>query len=168
MSGSTVLESTAVVNASPVITFAKSGLLRVLTGLFPRIVAPRSVLEEIGKYDDLPWKAISSADWIDRQTVSVDPRLLGWNLGKGESEVLSLALGSQNHIAVIDDLAARKCAVALKIQLIGTAGVLVLASRFKLIPSLETAFSKVREAGLYLRDDLVRNLLESESFLSDQ
>ncbi len=81
-----------------------------------------------------------------------------WNLGNGEPQVLSWALKKPDHIAVIDDLAARRCAESLAIRCIGTAGLLVLASRQKLIPSLASALSQVRKAGLYLTDDLVERL----------
>jgi predicted nucleic acid-binding protein len=94
---------------------------------------------------------------------SVDSSILLWDLGGGESEVLSWALAKPGCIAVLDDLAARRCSTALGIRHIGTAGLLVLASRFKLIPSLEEAFHEVRKAGLYLKDDLVQRLLAHES-----
>jgi predicted nucleic acid-binding protein len=65
-------------------------------------------------------------------------------------------------IAVLDDMAARKCSLALNIRCIGTAGILVLAGRRRLLPSLENAFSAVRNAGLYLSYDLVNRLIEAE------
>lgn len=70
-----------------------------------------------------------------------------------------MSLKNSAYIAVIDDLAARRCSVSLSIRYIGTAGVLLLASRFELIPSLQNAFLQVRNAGLYLKDELVERLI---------
>ena len=43
-----------------------------------------------------------------------------WNLGDGESEVLSFALAYPQYKAMIDDRAARSCARTLGVQTLGT------------------------------------------------
>jgi len=118
--------------------------------LYPRLFGKRSLFEA--------FKGLSKATWLRREEISIDNRIVVWNLGNGESQVLSWALRKPDHIAVIDDLAARRCAESLAIRCIGTAGLLVLASRKKLISSLAGALSQVRKAGLYLTDDLVERL----------
>ncbi len=40
----------------------------------------------------------------------VDMEVAAWDLGSGESEVISLCRKGENKTAIIDDLAARKCA----------------------------------------------------------
>ena len=50
---------------------------------------------------------------------------MSWDLGEGESEVLTIALQKGNATVVLDDLLARKCAKLLKVPLIGSIGLLV-------------------------------------------
>ncbi|MDZ7954701.1 hypothetical protein [Nostoc sp. DedQUE09] len=52
-----------------------------------------------------------------------------WDLGKGESQVLSLALKNSDCAAIVDDRAARRCGQALGITTIRTGGLLILAKR---------------------------------------
>ena len=69
-----------------------------------------------------------------RKTVlNIHPSIAAWDLGRGESEVLTLALGKPRTGVVLDDLQARKCAELFEISLIGTLGLVVLAKRKGLI-----------------------------------
>lgn len=158
MSNNPPMEDAIILNTSPLIVLFKAELEFVLSEVFKRIVVPEAVWQEISVYNDEAFKGLSKATWLRREEVSIDNRIVVWNLGNGESQVLSWALKKPDHIAVIDDLAARRCAESLAIRCIGTAGLLVLASRQKLIPSLASALSQVRKAGLYLTDDLVERL----------
>lgn len=163
MSDELPLKNEFVVNSSPLITLFKSGLEFILPALFGSVIVPDAVWQEVSECDDEASRGLeTSPPWAIRKKVRTDGRVAAWNLGRGETEVLSRSLENFNRMAIIDDLAARKCAVSLTIKHIGTAGVVVLASRFRLIPSLRSAFSQVRNAGLYLRDDLVERLIVEE------
>jgi len=144
MSNNPSVEDTIVLNTSPLIVLFKAELEFVLSEVFKRIVVPEAVWQEVSVYDDEAFKGLSKATWLRREEISIDNRIVVWNLGNGESQVLSCALKKPDHIAVID---------------IGTAGLLVLASRQNLISSLASALSQVRKAGLYLTDDLVERLI---------
>jgi predicted nucleic acid-binding protein len=152
-----------VINASPLITLAKANLEMVLPKLFRKIVVPQEVCREVGSYRDVAWQNLLRADWFKGRKVSRSANVQLWNLGQGESEVLSWAVSNAGYTAIVDDLAARKCAKANNVPLLGTIGVLVLAHRTKLIPSLEQAFEKIQKAGLYLSADLITEVLEKES-----
>jgi len=162
MSNNLPMRDGIVINASPLIVLFKSELEFVLHGLFNKIVVPEAVWQEVSVYHDEAFNGISKTIWVSHERVRIDRRIVVWNLGKGESQVLSFALKNPDHIAVLDDFAARRCAASLTIRSIGTAGLLVLASRFKLIPSLGSALSQVKKAGLYLKDDLVDRLTIQE------
>lgn len=82
-----------------------------------------------------------------------------WNLGAGETAVLSYALGQPPLRAIIDDADARRCARTLGIPFLGTGGVLMLAKRRGLVPSVVDGLEKLRSAGLWLSDDLVKLLM---------
>lgn len=60
---------------------------------------------------------------------TVSPAIVAWNLGAGESEVLSYALNHLGVRAMVDDAAARRCARTLGIPTLGSGGALVLAKR---------------------------------------
>ena len=78
-----------------------------------------------------------------------------WNLGAGETAVLSYALEHPPQRAMIDDAAARRCAITLGIPMLGTGGLLVLAKRRGLVSSVGVAIEKLRSGGLWLSDELV-------------
>ena len=66
-----------------------------------------------------------------------------WNIGKGESEVISYVKSNSSLVAVIDDASARKCAETIDIQYIGTVGILLKAKKEKLISSLKTEMNEL-------------------------
>jgi predicted nucleic acid-binding protein len=147
-----------VANASPLIILFKSGLANLLPELFNEISVPNGVCEEIivGGPSDSAATALSETAWIHRVEINaVAPEILIWNLGVGESEVLSLALADKSYVAMIDDRAARNCARTLGIQTVGTGGALVLAKRRGLIPSVSIALQQLLDAGLWLSDEIM-------------
>jgi predicted nucleic acid-binding protein len=94
--------------------------------------------------------------WIQTVEVNtIEPTVATWDLGKGESEVLSLALINSNFAAVVDDRAARRCSQALGITTIGTGGLLILAKKRGIIPTISPGIQALRDAGLWLSDSLV-------------
>jgi predicted nucleic acid-binding protein len=79
-----------------------------------------------------------------------------WNLGDGETEVLSWALNNKNQYrALIDDRAARNCAKTLGLSMLGTGGILVLAKRRGLIDSVGKTLIKLQDVGLYISEEIV-------------
>lgn len=155
--------SVAIVNSSPLIVLFKSQQAQLIPQLFTEILVPSGVFEEVTTKDDAASSLLPTITWI--QTVEVKniaPEVAGWDLGKGESEVLSLALKSSNSAAIVDDRAARRCGQALGITTIGTGGLLILAKRRGLIPSISPGIQALRDAGLWLSDNLV-NLLKQQA-----
>ncbi|MDP1606786.1 MAG: DUF3368 domain-containing protein [Rhodocyclaceae bacterium] len=75
---------------------------------------------------------------------------------------MSLALSYPTLRAVIDDADARRCARTLGIPMLGTGGVLLLAKRRGLLPSIAEWLEKLQRAGLWLSDDIV-NLLKAQA-----
>lgn len=62
------------------------------------------------------------------------PELAAWDLGAGETAVLSYALANPGWVAILDDGAARKCAVTFGIAVRGSLAVVILAKKRGLIP----------------------------------
>jgi predicted nucleic acid-binding protein len=144
-----------VVNASPLVCLEKSGLIDLLPGLFKEIAVPEEVCREIQikgtkKIYDPKWL---SADWLNRvEMMTIAPQVASWDLGQGESAVLSFALRNPDYWAIIDDREARRCAQSLHCRLTGTVGVIVLAKRRGIIPSIRESLEKLKIAGLWLSE----------------
>jgi predicted nucleic acid-binding protein len=163
MSIKSKLNDRAVVDSSCLITLFKAKMDFILPDLFRQIIVPKAVWKELSVYNDISLQKLLEANWINQEKIVVNSLILLWNLGQGESEVLSMALDNDDFIAVVDDLAARRCAASLDIPYIGTVGILVLANRFKLIPSLPEALKQIKIAGLYLKEELIENIIKRES-----
>ncbi len=152
-----------VVNASPLIALFQSDQASLLPQLFSEILVPNGVREEVlrGHPDDPASQQLPTALWAMQVEVAEIPSIItAWNLGQGESEVLSLALSNPGCRAMLDDAAARRCARTIGVPTLGTGGAIVLAKRRGLIPSAADAIRKLRDTGLWLSDDLVALLLK--------
>lgn len=151
-----------VLNASPIIVLAKVDRLDLLERLAPEICIPPAVVKEItvGPEDDLGRRALESG-WGRRLPESgLRPEVLGWSLGAGETEVLSVALEKPNWTAVIDDATARACARSVGVPVIGTLGVVLRAKRQGLVGSAGKIIRDLRQSGLYFDDHFVRTVLK--------
>jgi predicted nucleic acid-binding protein len=153
-----------VVNASPLITLFKSQLADLLPQLFDQIQIPPAVWQEVtASKDDIAAQSLPQTNWATQTgAININPLVSAWDLGAGESEVLSYALSHPDHTAMIDDAAARRCAISLNISTLGTGGMIVLAKRRGLIPSVIEPIQALRNAGLWLSEDLV-NLLKRQA-----
>lgn len=149
-----------VINASPLIALFRSGQADLLPHLFRQIVVPEAVWQEvvIDEWEDAAARDLGKQSWPVRVDIVNSPRVAAWDLGAGETAVLSYALANPPLRVVIDDMDARRCAQTLNIPMLGTGGLLVLAKRRGLLHSLDEGIEKLRNAGLWLSDDIVRLL----------
>jgi predicted nucleic acid-binding protein len=151
-----------VVNASPVIALAKVGRLHLLHDLCQELLVPEAVITEIlaGPPSDPARRAVESG-WGVRVAVDhIAPDLLEWGLGTGESAVLTVAMERKPATAVLDDAAARTCAKALGIRVIGTLGALLRARKKNAISSVADVLKALQVAGLRLDNNVIRSALE--------
>ena len=146
-----------VINGEALITLFRSGQADLLPRLFNRIIVPEAVWQEVvDERDDAAALGLTRQAWPIREKVPISPRVGAWNLGKGETAVLSYALVHPPIRAVIDDRDARRCAQALGIPMFGTGGVLLLAQRRGLVATVTEGLIKLRDAGLWLSEDIVQ------------
>lgn len=149
-----------VINSSPLITLYKSQLAGLLPQLFGTVQVPPAVWKEVTACkDDIAARSLPQSNWaIQTETTAINPLVSAWDLGAGESEVISYALANADYTVMIDDAAARRCAISLNIPTLGTGGAIVLAKRRNLIPSVETPIQDLQDAGLWLSESLVKLL----------
>ena len=114
-----------------------------------------------GGYRDESVSGLTNAEWAKKVKVSgISPGVAAWDLGIGESAVLTFAAEHSRFRAMVDDKAARRCAKTLGIKTLGTGGMLVLAKRRGLIESVSNELDNLRTAGLWMSDELVDLFLE--------
>ncbi|HAG81955.1 MAG TPA: DUF3368 domain-containing protein, partial [Cyanobacteria bacterium UBA12227] len=113
--------------------------------------------------NDIACKGLSNVTWAQRVEINeVAPQVAAWDLGKGESDVLTFALNNSDFAVIIDDRAARRCSQALGIITIGTGRLIILAKQRGLIDSVSPRIQALQNAGLWLSDSLV-NLLKEQA-----
>ncbi len=158
------MNSILVLNASPIILLGKADLLRTVGPLAEFWFVPDGVATEVEKKRPInPYIAdLKSCSKVSMESVSqINPPIAAWDLGQGESEVLSLAMQKgPGTKAVLDDLQARKCAKLLDIGLIGSLGLLVMAKRVGLINAAKPEINKLIEVGIRINPDLLAKIYQ--------
>lgn len=138
------------------------GLLEVLQHLGAPVVIPEAAVREIqrGGPSDPAVQALSRAAWL--ATVdpgSVPPSVAAFNLGPGESSVITYALANSGSGVLVDDQAARGAAAALSIPHQGTLRLVVFAKLQGLISSARPVLEQLRQQGMFLSDQVMNQAL---------
>ncbi|MGC1954634.1 MAG: hypothetical protein WA970_19085 [Gammaproteobacteria bacterium] len=100
----------AAINASPLIYLARAEHLELLRLAGDELIVPAIVAAEIlvREADDPTVRALNDNPWLQQVDAPPPPsEVLLWNLGVGESAVISWALAHPGCRAVIDDLKGR-------------------------------------------------------------
>lgn len=147
-----------VVNASPLIVLGRLGQIEWLPRLAGNMVVPSGVAEEIaaGPPDDAArlWLEGDGACHV-RTVAATDPVVSAWDLGLGETAVLSFAQQHPGYVAVLDDAAARHCAQALSLPIKGTLSVVVMAKRAGLIEKATPLFDRLIADGFRVKPSVL-------------
>ena len=150
------------INTSPLIFLTKGGFLHLLQIVSPEIIVPQAVATEIQAYGqtDLTAMALAATSWlVVVATPPVPPIIQSWDLGPGESAVLTWAYVNTGTEVILDDLAARRCAVALGIPVLGTLGIVLTAKQRGAIPAARPVLEQLRLCGMYLSDRVMNQAL---------
>ena len=152
-----------VINASPLIVLFRSNLEKMLPQLFKEIVVPDAVWHEIvdGGHTDRAALCLPETTWVKRVDNTPEPSVMAWDVGPGETAVISFAFNSQGYFAMLDDSAARNCSNSFDIPTLGTAGLLLVAKKRGVIDTVTKPLQSIRDNGLYLSDTLVATLLKN-------
>lgn len=152
-----------IMNVSPLILLGKADLLRVVSPLAELWVIPDGVAAEVEIKKPISAQIAgleySSSKVTLKAVPQIHPLVAAWDLGNGESEVLTLAMEhGGNCRAVLDDLQARKCANLLGVSLVGTLGLLVMAKRVGLIEAVRPEIEKLLGIGLRIDNVLLSSV----------
>jgi predicted nucleic acid-binding protein len=134
-------------------------LLDVLHQYYGTIAVPEAVVREIESGAalgaDVP--DISTVAWIQVETVSAASlHQVAASLGRGEREVLGLALAKPDPLVILDDADARREARRLSIRFTGILGILLKAKQDGIVGHLCPLLDALQQRGFYL-DSATRN-----------
>lgn len=151
-----------VVNASPLILLAKAGVLDLLKLAGEEVLVPGTVTMEIHRRGptDPTVQAIENSPWLTIVEPLPIPALIqAWDLGAGESSVLAWAYANPGTEAIIDDLAARRCAAGLGVPVRGTLGLVLVAKQRGIVSAARPVLEQLRQSGMYLSDRVLNQAL---------
>jgi predicted nucleic acid-binding protein len=161
--------SRAVLNSSVIIALSTLGHLDKIKQVFKHVLIAKSVYEEVcikghgltGEKELL--KAVKEGEILvkdvhNRWLVNalLDP------LAIGEAESIALAVEENADYIVLDDMLARRRAISMGLNVIGTLRILRLMYDAKLIEKSEflNSLKKLREVGFRISDDVIRKVLQ--------
>jgi predicted nucleic acid-binding protein len=143
-------------NSSPIIAFEELDALDILHQLTKGIYVPPAVRREVFGPCPMP-------SWITERSLSypLSTRTLQPRLGLGESEALALALEMLPCYLILDDLAARRAAQSIKIPVVGTVGLLILARQRNLLAAIKPSLDTLMKSDFRISKDLYRLALQA-------
>jgi len=143
-----------VADASCLIHLDRIGQLGLLERLFGEVVVPPAVAREVEP------AGLELPAWVHVQALAapVPPVAAARTLGAGETEAIALAreLGAR---IILDDLAARRLARELRLELVGTAALLYMAKARGLVPAVRPLLDALLATGFRLSPAIYREVL---------
>lgn len=155
-------------DAGPLIALAKVDALFVARRLFARLQIPEAVWSECrGKPGD-DSRRIEQAGregWlrVAKLTTEATRERFPPSLGRGEIEALQLAMETRPSLLIVDDRLARRQALQLGLDYIGTVRMLLLAERRSLIDDAETVVQQMTANGYRISPRVLRQLKASDT-----
>jgi predicted nucleic acid-binding protein len=144
-----------VCDTGPLIALTLIDQLQILHRLYPRVLVPRAVLDEVtaGGVNRPGASAIIGAEWlVALDDIAPDPLLAG----ELEASVIAAAYRLQARLAVLDERKARRIAArAYGLRVKGTAGILVAAKRAGLIAEVRPLLASMVGKGYFLSRRLI-------------
>ena len=150
-------------NASPLILLGSIGQSGLLRRLCDELIIPTGVAQEVEAgppSDPARLRLREQGQPLIHPVDSVVPVVAAWDLGLGESHVLSLCYGAPGREAILDDGPARRCAAALGVPDRGTLAAIVLAKRRGLVPAARPLFEELLAKGLRADERVVARAIQ--------
>ena len=147
-------------DAGPLIVLAQTNNLSILKELFETVNVPFAVYDEITVKEPIK-EVMLKTQWIKPVRVRKDNdyRLLEELVDKGEAEAIILAKNFKSAL-LVDDAKARKYAVLIGVEVIGTLGLLKLAKKRRVISSVKDSIMDMLAKGYYIDSKLIALLLK--------
>ncbi|MBN2445033.1 MAG: DUF3368 domain-containing protein [Spirochaetales bacterium] len=153
-----------VCNTTPIIAFSKIGYIELIREVFGTIIVPEAVFKELTEYgQERPGaNEILNADWVTIEKVKnkeyVD--FLKTSLDNGEAEVIALAYEKKAFLAIIDEKIARRIAMQMGINIIGSIGILLKAKKQGIIKEIKPYWDNMIRCGIRYNKKFYSELLK--------
>ncbi|KHG41617.1 MAG: DUF3368 domain-containing protein [Aphanizomenon flos-aquae KM1D3_PB] len=139
-------------DTTPISELAKVNHLDLLPKLFGKVTITQGVFDELQVGEHPAAKLVQNLSWLEVATVDNQQVVK-------ESEAIALAEEIGASQLLIDEKAARKVAMARKLPLIGTVGVLLLAKRRGVLASVKDVLDEMQAQGMRISDRLYVQVL---------
>ena len=158
------MRGSLVSDTGPIIALAIIGRLDILQSIFESVIISEDVHKELleggpSGHGLVPYQEAKCLK-VQPLFSPIDP-LLGNVLDTGEASVIQLARETKADYVLIDERKARKIARDIfGLRVIGTVRILVEAKRKGALDCVRDALSRLKEAGYWIHDDIVRHALK--------
>lgn len=152
-------------DASPLIVLSRIGGLHWLKAIFGEVTVPLAVRSEVLTGKDKVGEPMIRAAIADKSLVVLRR---DWKppqfpfLGEGEAACIRAAVNlRQPSLLLMDDRAGRTTAMECGFKVAGTAAIIAMAKRQKLIPSAADVFERLLQMDFRLSAEVIRAALEA-------
>ena len=150
-------------DTTPLSELAKVGQVYLLRDVFGQVIIPKEVHDELIRGNHPAIAALQTVDWIEVREVSDSQKVstlrTQTQLGLGECGAIILAEELGADRLLLDDREARREALSRNLPVIGTIGVLLIAKRRGLIPSVKQILDALIAQGTYISQKLYQDVL---------
>lgn len=147
-----------VFDSSPLIILGKIGRLDLIEDLPGTLYVPLAVKKEILA----PKNHDPASRWLLAKNCParvvrppLSEEVQAWDLGAGETEAISHALGNREWVVVLDDMRARRCATAMGARVKGTIGLLLWLKKQEKLDELKPVLDTLSKSGFHLDPTLL-------------
>ena len=157
-------KSAIIADSGPLISLAVIDRLDLIKQLYPRVIVPPAVWNEVTiKGKGMPGaEAISHLSWLEIQ--KPEPEILiplSIIADPGEAEAIALAQTIENSIVLLDDSQARRIAERFDVPRIGTLGILRRAKIEGMVEEIKPMIEQLRDNHIYIAENLIQAILEN-------
>ena len=149
-----------VINTGPLIALARVEALELVGRLPFRMLCPPQVRAELDAGARAGYLKVTPP-WLVVEPLMrpLDP-VASVNLDAGEAAVIQLALEQSGAWACLDDLKARRTALAVGLRVTGTLGLLARAKQSGLLPALRPLVERLQRDGIWFSSELLELVLK--------
>lgn len=143
-------------NTGPLIALSLVKRIEILSKLYKQVMIPVEVRNELVASQHEARRLILPP-WVQTRKLPNDPDpLLAATLDKGEAAVIHLARHVTADEVLLDERKGRKVARAVYgLNVVGTAGILVLAKQVGLIDNVRCLLQEMKSQGYWIHEDIV-------------
>lgn len=149
-------------DTSPLCYLLLIDLIEVLPQLFGRVIIPQRVRDELlapGAPEVVQEWISQPPDWLEVQTITAQIDAALNQLDLGEQEAITLALQLKADLILLDDLAARRIATQLQLEIVGLLGLLSSAAEKGRV-NFSAAIERLQQTTFRASPILIQSLLQ--------